>query len=314
MKAMPRLLETGPAEVRDLLEAGISDAPSPQLLPALRAAVAASVVVSGVATTVAASTSGAANATTSGAFAKVANGVVAAKTAVPFVAAKSLLVGIVVGSALCSGAILTGVLQKPAPRVVERSEPSLSVRSQTDAKVAGTRSGRGAHRTFTPSPPESGEGRRGLAARADDEPADATRRSSLGGAARTARPAPSAPSRRPPASEPMEEELVSVSPAPAPTTEASSRLALEIRQVDQARALLKAGQPDAALSALQTYERMSPSAVLRREALILRVEAQLARGDAQSARSLAAGYVARYPNDVHVGRMKEIAGEGSSVE
>lgn len=319
-KALPRLVETGSVEVRALLEAGLADAPGPHLLPALRAAVTASIVLSGtLASTVVANTASPGSATASGMFAKVtANGIaVATKTALPLAVAKALVAGLLLGSALCGGAILTGRGREPAAAASARTKPSSAASDKRPQVAASSRSEEAAASPRPDASSGAGEGLVMLASANDDGRGTVSRSSPTRATARSAHqqgePVPAV--RLDPTDSAGEEAPAAGSAATArPAPDAPNSLALEIGQIDEARALLNAGQPARALATLAQYERMGPSAVLRREAMILRVEALLARGDRNGARSLAAEYLARYPNDVHGARMKEIGGADRSVE
>ena len=327
MKGVPRLLETGPPEVRDLLAVGLDDAPGKHLLPALRTALGASIVVgsaaaAGTAAGGAASSvsSMVASATTSGAFAKsTVTATVAAKTSVSLVVAKALASGLVLGSALCGGALLSGVGQ--GPTMVRRGTHSV-LSAPSPERPASGRIRQDKLDGVAPEPLAllDAQGLRDASApelsaqaRGDAQGVTASAKSAR---ARVHRSASS--SKRPheeraddatAAGETVAPEKQEETPSPEPSAKVDSPnlLALEIARVDEARALLNSGKPDAALAALNTYDPTSPGAVLGREALIIRIEALLARGDRKGARSLAAQYLARYPKDVHAGRMKEIA-------
>ncbi|HET9929881.1 MAG TPA: hypothetical protein VFQ35_04305, partial [Polyangiaceae bacterium] len=273
---MPRLLDTGPPEVRELLAVGLEDAPGKHLLPALRSALGASLVVSGAAVAGSAATSATsmvASASTSGTFAKstATGAAVVAKTSVSLIAAKALASGLLVGSALCGGAILTGVGQRPA--LVHRSARSeLSAPSAEKGSPASHAQRQlGAAAPFeapnqTQVLPRNAPGSEPLPlveaelAEAPSALQRSRKQRDAGNGKRThAEPASTAVT-----SGEALPVLPAEAPAPKPTAqpEAPNLLALEIARVDEARALLNSGKPDAALAALKSYDPTSPSAVL----------------------------------------------------
>lgn len=315
MKDMPRLLETGPPALRELLAAGLEDAPGEHVLPALRSTLAASIIVTGAATaaTAVGTTAAApvASASTSGALAKLTATTVAGatKASVSLIVAKALVSGVVLGSALCGGAMLTsaGRATQHAPAV----RSALMVPAGQPAKRSSARRNASELAT-TPAVIEQPEA---LASAAPSAPAvngelpSSLQRSRGHGSAISRKQHGSQSTGPIAAGEPAEVEPPQAPPEPEPSARVDSPnlLALEIARVDEARALLNSGKPDAALAALKTYDPTSPGAVLGREALIIRIEALLARGDRAGARALAAQYLARYPKDVHAARMQQIA-------
>lgn len=315
MKDMPRLLETGPPELRELLAAGLEDAPGEHVLPALRSTLAASIIVTGAATaaTAVGTTAAApvASASTSGALAKLTATTVAGatKASVSLIVAKALVSGVVLGSALCGGAMLTsaGRATQHAPAV----RSALTVPAGQAAKRWSARRN-ASELAMKPSVIEEAEAPASAApsapaVNAGESPSSLRRArghgSAISGKHQRSHTAAVA------AGKPAEVEPPQAAPAPEPSARIDSPnlLALEIARVDEARALLNSGKPDAALAALKTYDPASPGAVLGREALIIRIEALLARGDRTGARALAAQYLRRYPKDVHAARMQQIA-------
>jgi hypothetical protein len=104
-----------------------------------------------------------------------------------------------------------------------------------------------------------------------------------------------------------------VPPRPAhastPTPSAESPLARELDALDRARSALNQGDPNAALVALDKYDRTFPKGSLRMSAQVLRAEALLARGDKAAAQTLAKQLLARDPAGPEAKRLRTIAGE-----
>lgn len=132
-------------------------------------------------------------------------------------------------------------------------------------------------------------------------------------------PAPSEPALQAPAEEeaaPQEE--VAPEPAvrqpvvhstPAPSSPRTNDLSAELARLDRARKKLAAGQPTAALEALDAYSRDFPRGSLRLEASVLRIEALAKAGRTAEAKERAKRFLAAHPNSVLTARVKRYAGE-----
>jgi hypothetical protein len=86
----------------------------------------------------------------------------------------------------------------------------------------------------------------------------------------------------------------------------SGVMARETAWIDQARAALRRGDIASARRNLATYAAERRIGVLDREALLLGVELAVAEGDRGRALRLAADFEAKYPNDVHLPRAREL--------
>lgn len=105
-----------------------------------------------------------------------------------------------------------------------------------------------------------------------------------------------------------------VPPAPAATSlldVTSGAMARETAWIDQARSALRRGDPASARSSLATYAAERRVGVLDREALLLGVELAVAEGDRPRASRLAAEFEAKYPNDAHGRRLRELVGKSA---
>ena len=102
-------------------------------------------------------------------------------------------------------------------------------------------------------------------------------------------PAP-APIRRPRRTAPA-------SGAPAPAAEPT--LAAEVRALEQAQRALAAGDPAAALRALDRYDADFPAGKLAAEGVVLRVRALLQDGQRARAVALAKAFAARHPDGAY---------------
>jgi hypothetical protein len=89
----------------------------------------------------------------------------------------------------------------------------------------------------------------------------------------------------------------------------NASLAVEIRQLDQARAALAAGDTNQASRALDVYESSRHSATLTQEAALLRVRLLLARGQRPAAAALARRIIAEHPESAHVDSLRRLATE-----
>jgi hypothetical protein len=92
--------------------------------------------------------------------------------------------------------------------------------------------------------------------------------------------------------------------AEAPKPVAVSNLFDEQRSIEAARAAVSHGNPAAALSTLDDYERSYPRGQFGPEALALRVEALRAQGKLESARTFARQFERRYPHHPLLSRVR----------
>jgi hypothetical protein len=85
----------------------------------------------------------------------------------------------------------------------------------------------------------------------------------------------------------------------------------QVTIIDRARAAALAGDPVAALQAVDEYDRRFPGGLLAEEALLLRIEAVVAREGRDAASSLAKRFLAEYPRSVHADRLRLLLTRGS---
>ena len=129
-----------------------------------------------------------------------------------------------------------------------------------------------------------------------------------------ARPEPrsvpsSAPSSAPSAVAPIAPSLaVTAKPAPSvapvPVRSAPASLSDELGALKVASSALSAGDPKAALSALDRYDRVLKGQKLRAEATLLKIEALSRAGQAQAASTLAQRFVEQNPGNPLVDRAR----------
>ncbi|MET0594438.1 MAG: hypothetical protein ABW133_17180 [Polyangiaceae bacterium] len=86
----------------------------------------------------------------------------------------------------------------------------------------------------------------------------------------------------------------------------SASIGSEIQELERARSALAAGQPRAAVSALDRYQQTFPKGAMQQEALRLRVEAFALLGDRVTARSLVNRFETLYPNSPHGKRLHSL--------
>jgi hypothetical protein len=89
---------------------------------------------------------------------------------------------------------------------------------------------------------------------------------------------------------------------------AAPALAAELSALDAARGSLSAGDPKAALSALDAYARNFPRGRLGIEAEVLRIDALAKSGQTTLARSRAAAFIKRHPDSVLASRVRSSVG------
>ncbi|MET0795140.1 MAG: outer membrane protein assembly factor BamD, partial [Polyangiaceae bacterium] len=86
-------------------------------------------------------------------------------------------------------------------------------------------------------------------------------------------------------------------------------LAAELSALDAARSSLSAGDPKAALSALDAYSRTFPRGRLGLEAEVLRIDALAKSGQTAAARSRAEAFIKRHPDSVLASRVRGYVGQ-----
>ena len=90
---------------------------------------------------------------------------------------------------------------------------------------------------------------------------------------------------------------------------APSSLSDEMRQIDQARRALSAGDGAGALRALDEYRQQYPRGAFSQEAVLLRIQALVQTGNRSQAKSLADSFRAKNPNSPHLRRIDSVLGE-----
>lgn len=96
-------------------------------------------------------------------------------------------------------------------------------------------------------------------------------------------------------------------PAPTvPSAPGASALSDELRLLDDARGLLRAGNAAACLSALDRYDAAHPKGGLGLEARVLRVDALVTSGRIDEARSLARRTLSESPKGPHAARLQRL--------
>lgn len=298
MNRPPRLLDASSNDaLRSLLDAGLDDAPSPNALPKVAAALglaSATVAASGFAV----ASAGAKAATAKGVAVAGAGTPLAGGAAVASAASASTagLAGggsvLALGKTLLVSMVSAGAFSVGAVAVHEyvslpRSLPSAPMTAQAE------RAREAPARTAQPAPRS-----RAAQAPAADVPAVAdtvTTSSTL------VQPSQRAATR-----------ATSVSPA-APTNAAAAPqragvLAREVRQIDAARQALAAKDSAGALAAIDSYERSRVVGLLDREALLLKIEALSQQQDLEQAKALARQYLQRFPTDTHAPRLRALVG------
>lgn len=89
---------------------------------------------------------------------------------------------------------------------------------------------------------------------------------------------------------------------------APAALAAELSALDAVRGSLRAGNPSAALSALDAYSRSFPRGKLGLEAEVLRIDALAKSGQTAAARSRAEAFIKRHPDSVLASRVRSSVG------
>jgi len=119
--------------------------------------------------------------------------------------------------------------------------------------------------------------------------------------------------------EPAESKPVRATPlAPASATSSAQtsahdgQLGYEVRLIDRTREALAAGDFARASLELDTFEHVTKTGVLDREARILRIDVLQKLGQSGRARVLAGQYLKTYPNDAHAARLRALAAGAAS--
>jgi hypothetical protein len=122
-------------------------------------------------------------------------------------------------------------------------------------------------------------------------------------------PSPGASSGARAASMPLADAEIPKRPEPRSAAEPPPNLlADEVAALRQARSALSAGQPAAALAALDAHERRFPQGLLGIEAEVLRIEALSQSGNPSAASARAKRFIAVHPNTPYARRVEAIAG------
>jgi hypothetical protein len=274
------LAASGGSNVRALLEAGLADAPRPDALPRVAAAL-------GLASAVVVAAPAAASGGAVGAALAAAKAPLGGATTV-LALSKWLLAGVV-----------SGVLVTSTAAVVERT------RARVDGGGVSPPS-RGPARS--PQQARSG-GRAPALARSPWVSAPAADATASFPALSTDADTTLAPAA------PTGHGLVPASRAAAgaPGGSVSDSVGAEAARVDAARRALAAGDLGRALSELDAYQRIRTVGVLDREALLLRIQVLVQRGERERAVGLARNYLAAHPRDAHATRLWALVANGGTV-
>jgi hypothetical protein len=100
--------------------------------------------------------------------------------------------------------------------------------------------------------------------------------------------------------------VTSVKKAPKPP---GGSLKDQVALVDEARKELGSGQPQAALTTLNRYNREFPKGALGQEAMLLRIEALAQMGNRSAARTLATRFLTSQPSSPHRKRIESLVGK-----
>jgi hypothetical protein len=290
MTHLDRLLHTTSSRtLREALQAGLSDAPTPELLAKVHSALETGCIVQ---TQVALAAQGAGNVAPLAASAGAA-----AKGATAAFVLKPLLMGIVGGVLFC-GAI-AAIETEPAPL---KAHAAASPMHEPSAEARHTPPGRAVPASDRASTPE-------LAAAPDTSPttgANAPSQAALRPTRGAAR-AENARARQTVASSaeaaPQAVAMAAMSPA---TSKNGAALRIEIEQIDRVRRALARGDAAQAQAALDVYDHTSKLHVFGREALLLRIETARRRGDDPGACRLVERYLQEFPGDPQALRLRQI--------
>ena len=124
-------------------------------------------------------------------------------------------------------------------------------------------------------------------------------------------PRSEAPSAAPPAlpSPPASAKLVAPSAKPSPVPAAPASLSDELSALKVASTALSAGNTQAALAALDRYDRVLKGQKMRAEATLLRIEALSRAGQTQAASAMAQRFVEQNPGNPLVDRARSFVHE-----
>lgn len=299
MTDLRRLLDSSQnAALRSLLSSGLDDAPDPNALPKVAAALGVAAVTVTASSLVA--TSQATQAAVSAKSAALAGSTSTSAGALGFLGGNSV---VALGKTLLVSVVSAGALSVGAVAVYEYTEPSGP--SAAHLGRAG-----GIHAGSEQQPPRV----RPQSSPAPAPPASAEpARAALGPEPASHAPAPPASGLQPGAAAVPAKPRPSMRPE-SPTDMVSQRtgiLAREVRQIDSARQALASRNADGALAALDDYERSRVIGVLDREALLLKIEALTQKQDLDRAKVLARQYVERFPTDTHALRLRALLGSTS---
>ncbi|HYQ16926.1 MAG TPA: tetratricopeptide repeat protein [Polyangiaceae bacterium] len=127
-----------------------------------------------------------------------------------------------------------------------------------------------------------------------------------------ARPLPSAPAveTAPPVAPPAPASAVAPRPSAALTAAPSavSDLREQIAWLDRARASLRAGDSQGALTQLTEYRKRFPRGEFAQEVTVLKIEALVQDGQMDGARALGKKFLAAHPESPHVERIERLIG------
>jgi hypothetical protein len=254
-------------EARELLRAGMAEAPRPS---AKRAA--ALVLGIGAAISVT-SAAGAATASVATATATATASAVAAPS-IALLVGKWIALGTVAGLALAGGA---NALSSPAEAPQQQAAAPVLPALQATPAVAQH-----------PTPPTRNES------------------ASAPAAAEAPTPLPASPNAKP-AAEPAAASPAVAANLPSSAQLPDGRdLGREVAQIDAARRAVAAGNAGVALSHLDQYAALDRTSTLDREAQLLRIDALLLSGRKAEALRLAQGYLALHPGDPHSTRLRAL--------
>jgi hypothetical protein len=90
------------------------------------------------------------------------------------------------------------------------------------------------------------------------------------------------------------------------TRPSAAPLAAEVAAIDHAARAVAERDPPRALAALDSYQRLFPSGVLRPEATVLRVQALVQQGDSGRAGAIARAFLAQNPHSPHAARLRSL--------
>jgi hypothetical protein len=291
MTHLDRLLHTTSSRtLREALQAGLSDAPTPELLTKVHSALETGCIVQ---TQVALAAQGAGNVAPLAASAGAA-----AKGATAALVLKPLLMGIVGGVLFC-GAI-AAIETEPAPLKAHATaspvqEPSAQARHAPARRAV-------------PTPDRAPE--REVAAAPDISPTTGLNAPSQVAALRPTRVAARAESalagRTLASSAETAPQAVAIAALSPATSKNGAALRIEIEQIDRVRRALARGDAAQAQAALDVYDRTSKLHVFGREALLLRIETARRRGDDPGACRLVEHYLQEFPGDPQALRLRRI--------